>query len=422
MFSFCSHDQREIHARPDRIERLYIDFDSFYASAEQHLDPALVGRPVGVIPIESRSTSLIAASREAKRFGVKTHTPLREALRLLPDLVVRVARPDVYVRLHHEIRAVVDSVVPILAVRSIDEMVCALLENEAARGADLARAVKDGLRRAFGPALTASIGLAANERLAKIAAEMEKPDGFVRLDPDTLPGRLLDVPLGDIPGIGERMATRLARAGVTDMPALWALAPKQMRALWGSVEGERLWYELHGYEVIREATETGMFSHGRVLAGDWRTPERQRDCARLLLGKAARRMRRAGFSARRLTLSIKGETGGRWHGEAPLPDARDDFTLLHALDGLFARAARQTAPARARGVAVSLSDLVASDTREAGLFPGADDAARGRRERLADVVDALHARHGRTSSPSASNRRCPAATPAARSPSDGSRT
>ncbi len=105
--------------KPAGLKRLYIDFDSFFATAEQHLRPDLRGRPVGVIPVDSEHTGLIAASREAKRLGIKRGFWAREARRACPGIVLVPARHDVYVRLHRDIVKAIDRVAPLLAVRSM---------------------------------------------------------------------------------------------------------------------------------------------------------------------------------------------------------------------------------------------------------------------------------------------------------------
>lgn len=383
--------------KPAGLETLYLDFDSFFASAEQLLQPGLRGRPVGIVPLESAATSLIAVSREAKAVGIRTGTKVREARRLCPDIVLIAARHDVYVRLHRRIVDVIDSVVPVKAVRSIDEMVSTLLDNEQARALDLARDIKAALARQIGPTLTCSIGLAPNELLAKIGAEMNKPDGLVAILPEGLPGRILHLPLTDIPGIASGNADRLARAGVIDMTGLWALAPKQLRAIWGGVEGERFWALLHGYAMERPPTRRGMFGHSRILPWDWRDTDCTRDCARLLLVKAARRMRRDGYAARLLTLSLRAEDGQRWSTEKELvPACREDHTVLEALNELFGRAKRQYRARRSKSVAVMLHGLVRQEEAGADLFTtAAEDGNRARWGRLADVGDRLSARYGR---------------------------
>jgi DNA polymerase IV len=382
--------------KPSGVERLYIDFDSFFATAEQHLRPELQGRPVGVIPIDTPSTGLIAASREAKRLGITRGMWVREARRVCPDIVLVAARHEKYVDLHKKIVGAIGNVLPVTAVRSIDEMVCALKVNEGARALALGREVKAAIAQEVGPTVTCSVGLGPNELLAKIAAEMEKPDGLVVIQPDDLPGPLLRLSLTDIPGIARGNARRLEKAGITDMAGLWALAPKQARAIWGNVEGERLWAELHGYAVERPATERAMFGHGRVLPHNWRTPERFEICARVLVIKAARRMRREGFAARALALWFTDRDTAGWFGEERFAPVFDDRSILASLSKLFASARRTGAPLGGRSLHVVLHDLVPAGEVPRDLFDFAPELRTRRRwEHLSLLADRLNARYGR---------------------------
>lgn len=382
------------------LAALYLDFDSFFASAEQHLRPELRGRPVGVTPLPGEHTCLIAASREAKRFGFKVGTKVSEARLICPEIVIVTARPDVYVRLHHQILAVIGSVVPIGAVRSIDELVCQLMLNEQERARALGLDIKTALAREIGPVLTCSIGLGPNELIAKIAAEREKPDGLVLIRRQDLPEALYGMSLQDVPGIARGNAVRLERAGIVDMRGLLALAPKQMRALWGGVEGERLHAALHGGEVERPATRRGMFGHSRILPGHWCSPGKISACARLLLVKAARRMRREGFAAQSLSFSIRLRDQTRWHGEERFAAVRDDQFLLAALQRLLRKAFAEGALAQSRTIYVMLSQIVPEADRPQNPFPQdlfTTDAMirlRSRWEKLSDVTDALSARYG----------------------------
>lgn len=378
----------------DEFASLYIDFDSFFARAEQHMRPKLRNRPVGVIPLRTPHTVLIAASPEAKCFGVKTGTPVGEALERCPDIKLVIARHDVYVRLHHEIVAVVDDVVPVHKICSIDEVSCRLLTNERAAAVELARTIKRELARRIGPTLTCSIGLAPNELLAKVAAEMEKPDGLVALRQADLPGRLLGLELTDIPGIGKANAARLQRCGITTIAELWALPSPHVRAIWGGVAGDRFWAFLHGCEIERLETQRGMFGHSRVLGRDWRIPERTEACARLLLVKAMRRMRRENFAATALSLGLRGESGQRWGAEFRSQAFRDDHTALQRLKALFERARRERGIGRTKKVHVMLHGLVPSKNIQLDLLelPSAR-RARERWERLSELTDALHTRY-----------------------------
>lgn len=399
------------HGQARGVERLYLDFDSFFASAEQHFNPDLRGRPVGVVPLDSAHTSCIAVSREAKANGVKSGFSIKAAREVIPDMVFVVARHDVYVRLHKRILTVIDTVVPVAKVRSIDEVVCNLLPEEAAEGAAFAQRLKAAIQGAFSDTLTCSIGMAPTELLAKIAAEMNKPDGFLLIEAPDLPDRLKDIDLGDLPGISKGMKARLAAAGVTDFATLWALAPKQARAVWGSVEGERFWNGLHGYHSERPETKKAMFGHSRMLPRDWRTPEKVEACARQLTLSAARRLRRANLRAAKLTVSLRGggyrNAEGRrtdeqsWVWEGGFSPARDDHSFTQSLSEGLAIARRQVRFAP-RAVSVMIHGLLGEHEIIGDLFGGMldasgrgeDDASRAKWEKVSDLMDSLRQSHG----------------------------
>ena len=381
--------------QPTEIESLYIDFDAFFANAEKQLRPELRGRPVGVIPLESEHTSLIARCYLAKQAGIQRGTSVREARALCPDIALPVARHDVYVKLHHRILEEIDRHTPVHRVWSVDEMECALSGSERQRCVALAGQIRDGLRDNIGPWLTPSIGLAPNQFLAKVAAEMDKPNGFVMLRPEDLPGPLFNLELRDLPGIASGIHARLGRAGVFTVEQLWNLSPKQARMIWNSVEGERMWAQLQGYAVSRPETVRRMFGHGRVLSNDWRQPHKARECLRLLTAKAARRLRREGYTASILAVSMSCTDGQRWSGEQGFFPARDDHTFLHEASLLYDKGLTALHANRMKKVSVILHGLHRSGEASADLFDHEDSRSeRHRWERVTDAMDALNARHG----------------------------
>lgn len=381
--------------QPTEIESLYIDFDAFFANAEKQLRPELRERPVGVIPMRSDHTSMIACCYEAKAAGVKLGTGVREARALCPDIALPVARHDVYVKLHHRILEEVNRHVPVKKVWSVDEVECALIGSERRGCVDLAARVRAGLKASIGPYVTPSIGLAPNQFLAKVAAEMNKPSGFIVLRPEDLPGPLFDLELTDLPGISANMSTRLGKAGVFTVEQLWNLSPKQARAIWRSVEGERLWAQLHGYAVSRPETVRRMFGHGRVLSREWRRPDKARDCLRLLTAKAARRLRREAYTASALSVSMGAQDGRRWSGETRFFPARDDRTFLTEAGILFATGMAALGGAPLKKVSVMLHGIAGLGETSADLFEDASlRTERQRWERLTDAMDDLNARNG----------------------------
>lgn len=382
--------------KPSEVEHLYLDFDGFFASVEQLRDPRLRGRPVAVVPYEGGGrTCIIAASREAKARGVKSIMMVADARAICRDLVLVPQKPDLYRRAHNAVVSEIGTVIPIDQVKSIDEMCCALDPSHRAAPTDLAHRIKTTIRYNIGATLTCSIGFAANRHLAKIASDAQKPDGLSIWHPADVPGHLARLKLDDIPGVGKAMARRLARVGVIDVPGFLSLQPKHARALWRNVNGERLWYALHGYAIESPATERNMYGHARVLPPGQRSLDDAREMARLLLTKAARRMRRAGFRASALYLWIRGYERG-WGDVGPLGEVSDDIAILSALADLWSHVA-STIPPRTQvmRVGVTLGELTDAGVRQLDFF-AADDAARHRGEALTRAMDSLNGRYGQT--------------------------
>ena len=222
------------------------------------------GRPLGVIPFAGAVNScVIAANTMAKRAGVATGMAIADARRRCPGIALVPQQPDLYTRIHHRIVAAVLDVLPIDAVCSIDEFAATVEPRDIP--AALTHQIKQRLRDAVGDHITCSIGYAPNRWLAKIAADLDKPDGLTVLHPRELPGRLLTLDLEDVPGVAARMRTRLARWGLTSVEDLWQADPLQLRLAWGgSVTGARLWYALHGYAVGRWCADSARWaSSGR---------------------------------------------------------------------------------------------------------------------------------------------------------------
>jgi len=388
--------------KPDTIERLYLDFDGFFASVEQQVDRRLRGRPVGVVPFEGTDrTCVIACSREAKAYGVKNVMPVAEARALCPDIELVPQKPDLYRRAHNTLLAEIESVIPIDTVKSIDELTCGL--DEAGRRApeDLVTRLKATLARNVGPVITSSIGIAANRQLAKIACKVGKKagqrygDGLLIWQPDDLPAPLFRLNLSDIPGVGGNMERRLFRAGVQTVEQLYQLEPKHMRKIWRNVTGERLWYALHGYDIQAPTAERGMFGHGRVLPPESRSLGGAYEICRLLLIKAARRLRRSGYHCAGvwLWLSIR---DGSWQGKMRLPIVHDDQAVLAGLERLWARVRRELPRSTTIfRVGVTLTDLSPADQRQLDILV-ADDRIRQKWERASSAIDGLNAKYGRT--------------------------
>ena len=163
------------HYKPPIVNWLFVDLNSYFASVEQQDRPDLRGKPVGVVPMLADTTCCIAASYEAKAYGVKTGTIVADARRMCPGMIFVEGRHELYVDYHHRIVEAVESCLPVSAVMSIDEMACKLMgrERPLLAALELGRKVKATIREKVGPMLRSSVGLATSRYLAKVASDME---------------------------------------------------------------------------------------------------------------------------------------------------------------------------------------------------------------------------------------------------------
>src|ERR1035437_9804418 len=307
-------------APPTGLRWLYVDFNSYFASVEQQLNPRLRGKPIAIIPVETDATCAIAASYEAKAFGIKTGTPIYEAKKMCPGLICVLAQHEHYVEFHERLLDEIDHHIPVTDVCSIDEMACRLMNNEisVARSTEIAQSIKAGIVKNIGEYVRCSIGIAPSKYLAKVATDMKKPDGLTILQPSNMQDRLLELQLRDLPGIGPNMEQRLNHAGIYDMKKLFSMQPKHMRAVWGSLWGEKMWYYLSGYEIPDQETTRSSIGHSHVLAPEMRPPAQAWHIARRLTVKATARLRRMDYYAGAFSVSIRLENGSRFGLEAPI--------------------------------------------------------------------------------------------------------
>jgi DNA polymerase IV len=374
------------------VEWLFLDLNSYFASVEQQNEPALRGRPVGVVAVDTDSTCCLAASYEAKAYGVKTGTSVKDAKVRCPHINIVEAKPRLYVEYQEKIIAAIEEHLPIQKVWSVDEVACKLMGRERflPNATTLAYRIKQSIRN-LGPALRCSIGLSANSYLAKTAADLCKPDGLTILLKEDLPFALYCMELRDVVGISHAMEKRLNDRNITTVEQLCRLTSEQMRNIWGSVIGETMWYSLHG-EDWKEKPKEKPKSVGKqhVLAPKYRTREKAYLVGLKLLTNAAAKLRREEMWARGIGVTvafthlfseIKNDEGpSGWNAHRSISDCRDTLTLQEYFKELW-----QDCPSRTPvHVGVWLFDLVPDHLHTLGFF---DDP---KREVISDTVDKLN--------------------------------
>ncbi len=376
------------------LHSMFIDFDGFFASVEQVCRPRLRGRPIAVVPLLAETTCCIAASRQAKPYGIKTGTPVHEARRLCPDLEIVEARPEVYVRCHRRMNEVIEECGISAEVESIDEVHCPLwgewMEPEPARR--LALRVKEAVAAKISPLLTCSVGLAPNRFLAKTASDMEKPDGLVTITPDDLPHRLFPLRLRDLYGIGPRMETRLRVRLIETVEHLCAASPEMLREIWGGIEGERFHAALHGKPTFHRDTSRRTLGHSHILPPELRHEAGARSVLHRLTQKAAMRLRSLGHLAGGMGVYIRSSGGlADWSDEVRFTETQDTIDLLQTLERLWGRRPPGACDALL-GVGVNLFGLREEKT---GVLPLFDRGQRQRKAALLASVDRLNIKEGK---------------------------
>lgn len=370
---------------------IFIDFNSYFASAEQHFRPELRGRPIGIAPLNTEATCCIAASYEAKAHGVHTGTMIYEARKLCPDIEIVEARPALYVKLHHKLIATVESCIHVDEVVSIDEMACTLTErwHDPEKAFALAREIKQTIARRVGPCLRSSIGIAPNRFLAKTATNMQKPDGLVIIEKNDLPRCLYGLELQNLTGIGRNMLTRLHAGGIRTVEALCAARKETLRGIWGGIEGDRMYARLRGEHVPGQPTRRASIGHSHVLPPHLRNELAALAVLHRLLQKAAMRLRHLGYFAGCLSAKIKYVNGMRWKDSISFLETQDTFDLTRALSLMWER--HKPVWDTPLAVSVTLSELLVTHNSTLPLF------GRQKTERhtsLHRTVDAINRAYG----------------------------
>lgn len=371
------------------LRSLYVDFNSYFASVEQQLRPELRGRPVGVLPVMADTTCCIAASYEAKKFGVKTGTIVADAKKMCKDMIFVEARPSVYVEMHHKLIELVESCTPVERVNSIDEMQCALTGSQQQRdkAVALAQKIKQTIADKAGSEMRCSVGIAPNPFLAKTATDMHKPDGLVVIEQEDLPHCLHRLKLRDLCGVGRMMEARLNRSGIETVEQLCASTKHELYKAWGGIEGERMYQKLRGEIVYAPPTRKASIGHSHVLSPDMRSEATAFSVLNKMLQKAAMRLRAYSYTTACMRASIKYANGQRWEDAANFDATDDTLQLISALNALWQR--RKATRATPLAVGITFTGLNEKKFQSASLF-----AELKAHDALNAALDKLNLRYG----------------------------
>jgi len=381
---------------------LYLDLNSYFASVEQQLQPKLRNKPIAIVPTMTNATCAIAASYEAKSYGVKTGTMIYEAKRLCPKLICIQANHENYVKYHHKILTEIDKYIPIEIVASIDEVACKLMgkQHQEDQARKLALTIKKGIQKNIGEYIRCSVGIAPNRFLAKTASNLEKPNGLQVLYSEDVPKRIKHFKLSDLTGIGKAMENRLIKSGILSIEELYEISPKHMRKIWGNVQGEKFWYMLRGIEIADIKTTRKTIGHSHVLEPKWRPQKLAEQVMHRLLLKAASRLRRMKYYSSKLSLSLRTEEGTKLGGYKKFYRTCNNKKLLEEAIKIWNDLNQQKKIRKIKKINITLYSLQKKSDIQPELFDKINQNNifyTKRFENLSNVMDIINSKFGRDS-------------------------
>lgn len=325
---------------------MHVDINSCFATVEQQANPFLRGKPVVVAAYVKEYGCILAASREAKKLGVKTGMQVREGKALAPGLIVLPSDPSKYRAVNRQMLGILQSYTPHISVESIDEMVMNFANTptiERLSMEDIAREIKLRIRNEIGEWITVSCGIAPNRYLAKVASGLQKPDGLVAITKENIVETFSHMELTDFCGIKEGNSERLRSAGIMTPLAFYRASSIELKRAFHSITGHYWWLRLHGYEdgsMYKEFDKEAAFaeSYGEPKQKSFGQSyvlgiARATDDPRLwqiltqLVMKMGRRLRADGFMAYGVGISTMFLDHTHWHTQE-----KKAFALYSDLD------------------------------------------------------------------------------------------
>ncbi len=312
---------------------MFLDMNCYFASCEQQRHPELRGKPVGVLTYDSPNAAVIAASKEAKKFGIKSGMRLQECLQLCPQMITTTTHPAWYRQIHVDVmnilRSYCDDVIP----KSIDEAVCNFHSYKYVYKdlSCIALKIKADIRAKY-DYLTCSIGIAPNSFLAKLGTGRQKVDGLVVITEDNLDEHLAKMKLQDLTGIASGNERRLRMIGINTPLEMRHSSAALLRKAFGGVVGDYWHRRLNFGEVdMYNKVENRTMSATRTMSRQQSSDRQQLESMVIsLCTRLEQRMVKAGLFCKEVFFSIRYRDHTNWETSIKLADPVQDAGELRA--------------------------------------------------------------------------------------------
>jgi DNA polymerase-4 len=373
---------------------LHVDMDAFYASVEQRDRPELRGQPVIVGGTSNRGV-VAAASYEVRKFGVRSAMPIREALRRCPHAICVRPRMQVYREVSHQVFAIFHEYTPVVEGLSLDEAFLDVTASLALKGdaVTIARGIKDRIRATT--QLAASVGVAPNKLVAKIASDLEKPDGLTVLTPANLNAVLDPLSVRRLPGLGRKLGERVEAAGIATLGELRNASDTVLWPIFGR-DSQRMRERAAGMDeraVMSEWDEKSI-SAEETFFSDLADPGRMQAEVLRLADRASQRMRAQNLAAGCVQVKIRRADFTTFTRQKRFePSTTDSRTIAKLAAELLMTWLGEQPRAKVRLLGVGVNHLHAADQMDLFAAPGAG-AGSAAATALDATVDLIRERFG----------------------------
>lgn len=366
---------------------LHVDMDAFYASVEERDDPKLQGQPVIVGGTPEGRGVVAAANYVVRQFGVHSAMPTATALKLCPDAIVLPPRMDHYMEISGQIRAIFDRYTPVIEPLSLDEAFldatgCTQLFGSVE---SIGRRIKQEIRDELN--LVASVGVAPNKFLAKLASDLDKPDGFTVITEDTVQEVLDPLPVSRLWGVGKATMRKMDQLRIQTVGDLRRLSLQQLQDTFGQT-GERFWQLARGIdhrEVVADR-EAKSVSHETTFAEDIRDFDVLRAWLLELTEQVARRLRKNKLQGRTIQLKVRYNNFDTITRSRSLPQATHVTSELWDVASELLESHLPDRPLVVRLLGMGVAQLSPETAVQQSLFDEPQDSQDSRLDQVADQI------------------------------------
>jgi len=371
----------------------HVDMDAFFASVEQLENPELIGKPVIVGALPGHRGVVSSASYEARKFGVRSAMPVSEAQRLCPKGIFVSVHGKLYSRYSKELVDIFESFTPLFEVASIDEAYLDLTgcPNIPKDKFELGKLIKNRIKEKTG--LTASVGIASNKFVAKIASDLKKPDGLVVVTPGKEKDFLKSLKVEKLYGVGEKSAQLLKKRGLNTVADIQRLSIEFLTRELGNF-GKSLFYLSRGIDDRPVTTESETKSMGKETTFDSDINDKDIILATLaqLSQEVGTSLRKHGFWSKCITLKVRYSDFNTISRCVSFENAVNQDNLI--FDYAKQLLNKVSLVQKVRLIGVTASKLVITEEKQFGLF---DDGNTKNQNKLYESIDKIRSKYGKNS-------------------------